>query len=197
MARLTDFMISRVRERLYAIFFDNPNEMFYVRELTRSAGEEINAVRRELNRMERNKIIKSEKRSNRLYYYLRQDYDFFEDLLGMITKSAGLGLQLRKAQTDLGKIRFVMFSGAFVRRKKRAPDDVDVLVVGELNLERLSELVKAEEKRLKTEINYTVMTDEEFIFRKQRRDPFLLTILSKSRFMIIGDEEGLVDRKEA
>jgi predicted nucleotidyltransferase len=197
MARLTDFMISRVRERLYAIFFDNPNEMFYVRELTRSAGEEINAVRRELNRMERNKIIKSEKRSNRLYYYLRQDYDFFEDLLGMIAKSAGLGLQLRKAQTDLGKIRFVMFSGAFVRRKKRVSDDVDVLVVGELNLERLSELVKAEEKRLKTEINYTVMTDEEFIFRKQRRDPFLLTILSKSRFMIIGDEEGLVDRKEA
>jgi hypothetical protein len=38
------------------------------------------------------------------------------------------------------------------------------------------------------------MTQEEFIFRKNRRDPFLLNILSRSRIMIIGDEEGLVDK---
>jgi hypothetical protein len=37
------------------------------------------------------------------------------------------------------------------------------------------------------------MKQEEFLFRKERRDPFLLGILSKSRTMIIGDEEGLVD----
>jgi hypothetical protein len=36
------------------------------------------------------------------------------------------------------------------------------------------------------------MTRDEFDFRKKRRDPFLLGILSGSRVMIMGDEEDLV-----
>jgi len=38
------------------------------------------------------------------------------------------------------------------------------------------------------------MTENEFMFRKTRRDPFLLNILSTSRIMVVGDEEGLVDK---
>ena len=196
MASMQDFMISRARKRIYTLFFDDPNEMYYVRQLTRESGEEINAVRRELTRMEECGIVKSEKRSNRLYYYLNQSYDFFEDLLSIATKSIGLGKALRQNRTKLGKIKFTMFSGSFVRRKPRSDAGVDVLVVGDVDLSLLSSLVKKEELRRQLEINYTVMSQDEFVFRKKRRDPFLLSILSQSRFMIIGDEEGLVDRKE-
>lgn len=196
MASLKDFMISRVRVTLYKIFFDDPNEMYYVRQLTRKSREEINAVRRELSKMEEIGLLKNEKRGNRLYYYLNQGYDFFEELLGMVTKSIGIGLALRKNQKQLGKVKFAMLSGKFVRRKDRDENEVDLLVVGDLVLPELAAIVKKEEARRKTEINYTVMTQDEFVFRKKRRDPFLLSILSKSRFMIIGDEEGLVDRVE-
>jgi hypothetical protein len=37
------------------------------------------------------------------------------------------------------------------------------------------------------------MSEEEFAFRKRRRDPFVLSILSGSRVMIVGDEEELVE----
>jgi hypothetical protein len=82
-----------------------------------------------------------------------------------------------------------MFSGRFLRRIKKAPDEVDLLVVGNVVLPELALLVREEEKRLATEINYTVMTEEEFDFRKKKRDPFILSILSGSRVMLIGDEE--------
>lgn len=196
MAELQDFMISRVRAKIYTIFFDNPEEMYYVRQLTRLSGEEINAVRRELNRMEKAGIIKNEQRGNRLYYLLDQRYDYYEDLLGLVAKSTGIGLSLRKHRSKLGKLKFVMAAGAFVRRKPKDNDSVDLLVVGDVDLELLDQLIKKEEVRLKKEITYTVLPTEEFVFRKQRRDPFLLGILSQSRFMIIGDEEGLVDGKE-
>ena len=42
------------------------------------------------------------------------------------------------------------------------------------------------------ELNYTVMTEEEFDFRKSRRDPFVLSVLTGSKIMVIGDEEDLV-----
>ncbi len=35
------------------------------------------------------------------------------------------------------------------------------------------------------------MTEEEFGFRKKRRDPFLLGILESGRVLIIGDENEL------
>jgi predicted nucleotidyltransferase len=194
MAALKDFMISRVRVKLFMIFFQDPNEMYYVRQLTRMTGEEINAVRRELNNMDKYGIIKREKRGNRLYYFVDKSYDFFEDLLGLVAKTVGLGKSLRDNKKKLGRVKFAMLSGKYVRRMERQSGDVDLLVVGEVVMPELSILVTEEERLHKTEINYTVMTEDEFVFRKKRRDPFLIQILSQSRIMIIGDEEGLVDK---
>ena len=193
MANLKDFIISRVRIKVLKIFFENPHELFYVRQLTRNLDEEINAVRRELNHLDEKGVLKSEKRGNRLYYYLNPSYDFYEDLMSLVAKSDGLGGDIRKNRVKLGKIKFDMLSGKFVRRKERGKNDVDFLIVGEVVLPELAALVRQEEERRHTEINYSVMKQEEFLFRKERRDPFLLGILSKSRVMIIGDEEGLVD----
>jgi len=194
MANLSDFMISRVRVKLFQLFFDKPQEMYYVRELTRLTGEEINAIRRELTRMESCGLIRKENRGNRLYYLINQGYDFFEDLISLVAKSTGLGLDIRNHRAKLGKIKFAMMSGKFIRRKDRQPQDVDLLIVGDVVMPELALIIKKEEQRLQTEINYTVMTENEFMFRKTRRDPFLLNILSTSRIMVVGDEEGLVDK---
>jgi hypothetical protein len=86
-----------------------------------------------------------------------------------------------------------MFSGKFARGNPRKKDDeVDILIVGEIVLPELATLIRTEESKRGKEINYTVMSREELEFRKKRRDPFLLGILTGSRTMIIGDEEDLV-----
>ena len=85
-----------------------------------------------------------------------------------------------------------MFSGRFLRKMKEQPDEVDLLIVGNVVLPELALLVREEEKRLNTEINYTVMTEEEFGFRKKKRDPFIVSILSGSRVMLLGDEEAML-----
>jgi DNA-binding transcriptional ArsR family regulator len=192
-ADLRDFMISRVRVKILKIFYENPHELYYVRQLTRKTDEEINAVRRELNRLDRIGVLKKEKRGNRLYYYLDPSYDFYEDLMSLVAKTTGIGGDIRENRIKLGKIKFAMLSGKLVRKKDRGKNDVDLLVVGDVVLPELASIVRKEEERRSTEINYTVMKQEEFLFRKERRDPFLLGILSKSRVMVIGDEEGLVD----
>lgn len=193
MASMQDVMISRVRVKLLKIFYARPQELYYVRQLTRLTQEEINAVRRELKRLDKKSILKSEARGNRLYYYVNPTYDFYQDLLSLVAKSTGLGENMRQNRAKLGKIKFAMLSGKFVRGSHRQSNEVDLLVVGEVVLPELAALVRQEESERETEINYTVMTQEEFLFRKNRRDPFLLEILSQSRIMVVGDEEELVD----
>jgi hypothetical protein len=110
----------------------------------------------------------------------------------MVNKTVGLGGEILKKRTKIGNIKFAFLSGRLARGLTPKADRVDLLVVGDLNLNNLASLVREQESKLGREINYSVMTKEEFDFRKKRRDPFLLGILSEPKIMIIGDEENLL-----
>ncbi len=177
------------------LFFSDPEEMYYVREITREIKEEINAVRRELDRMLGSGLLKSEQRGNRLYYFLNKRYLYYDELLQMVVKSTGLGKKIRKFRRKLGNISYVMFSGQFVKRFPPRQGEVDILIIGEVVLQEVNALIKEEEKRLGKEINYAVFSEEEFEFRKTRRDPFIMDVLFGSRVMVIGSEEEFVNRQ--
>lgn len=189
---LSDLITSKSRVKLLSIFLGNPFEILHVRELVRRTGDEINAVRRELLFLEKKGILGKEPRANRIYYSLSKNYPFYFDLLRIGVKTVGLGRDVLVNRAKLGKIKYAMFSGKFARRLKVEPDEINLLLVGTVVLPELTLLVRGEEKRLNTEINYTVMSEDEFDFRKKRRDPFILSILSGSRIMLIGDEESML-----
>jgi hypothetical protein len=111
----------------------------------------------------------------------------------MVLKSTGLAHDIITQRNKLGKLNFVVFSGTFAKHKtKEKENQIDVLIIGQVVLPEIAALVQIEETRRKQEINYTVMTDQELQTRKSGRDPFLLSILSQSRVMIIGNEEKLL-----
>ncbi len=166
--------------------------MFHVRELVRRTGDEINAVRRELAFLTQKGILTREQRANRVYYSLSKAYPFYYDILRLAAKTTGLGAEIIKNRAKLGKIKYAMLSGKFIRGLEKTPEDVDFLIVGTVVLPEVALLVRNEEARLSREINYTVMTEDEFFFRKSRHDPFVEKILSGSRIMLLGDEESML-----
>ena len=189
-----DLLISKVRVKVLELFYKNPDEMYYVREITRLVKEEINAVRRELERMLDCGLLKSEQRGNRLYYYLNKRYLYHQELQRIVAKSTGLGKKIRRNRRKLGTLSYVMFSGTFTNRQQAKPDELDILVVGDVVLPELEELIRAEQKELGREINYAVLSADEFEFRKTRRDPFVMEVLYGVRVMIIGDENEFCHR---
>lgn len=190
---LEDLIISRVRVKMLALFLNNPAMIYHVREVVRQVDEEINAVRRELAHLEKAGMLAKEQRANRLFYRFRKEYPLYFELMELVGKTTGLGWDIVKNKAKLGKIKFAMLSGRFLRGlPHKGGSDVDLLIVGSVVLAELGTFVRAEEVKRERELNYTVMTDEEFAFRKRRRDPFVLEILSGSRVMLIGDEEELV-----
>lgn len=191
---LEDLIISRVRVKMLTLFLTHPGKIFHVRDIVRKVDEEINAVRRELAHMEKIGLVSKEQRANRLFYTMRPDHMLYFELLELVGKTSGLGFDIIKQKAKLGKIKFAFISGRFLRGlPKRSGTDVDLLVVGTVVLPELAQMVKSEEVRRGKEMNYTVMTEEEFTFRKSRRDPFVLSALVGSRVMLIGDEEELID----
>ncbi len=193
MVNLANIITSKVRIKILELFFSNLKEVYHVRGIVRATEEEINAVRRELTKLEKDGILRKEPRGNRIYYSIRPEYPLFGDLVSMVAKTTGLGKTIIENKNKVGHVSFVMFSGKFVQYKEhKRDDDVDILVVGEIVLPELASIIRVEETARGQEINYTVMSRDEFDFRKKRRDPFLLGILSGSRVMVVGNEEDLV-----
>lgn len=195
MADLKDLMISKTRVKLLELFFAKPDELLYVREITRLIKEEINAVRRELDKMLGYGLLKSEQRGNRMYYNVNTKYAFYSELQQMVVKTTGLGLKIIKNRRKLGTIEYAMLSGKFVEGKNPKQGEVDVLVVGDIVLPELQELIKAQQEKNEREINYAVFNSDEFLFRKNRRDPFIMDILYGAKVMVIGSAAEFSERQ--
>lgn len=186
---LKDILISEVRVKILCLVLLSQNESFHVREIVRQVGTEINAVRRELNRLTRVGLLKRRPKGNKVYYDVNPNFIYYPELVALVSKEAGLGLDLIKNQRDLGKITFAVLSKAFIKGRVAQSLDVDLLIVGSVNAALLKEIITKYESSHKHEINYTVMSEDEFVFRKRRRESFIVQILSQSRIVLIGDEE--------
>ncbi len=191
---LEELFVSRVRVKILQLFLSSPQEsLFHVREIVRRVGEEINAVRRELARMEKFGIASSEWRANRRLYRFRKDYLYYKELLSLVAKSSGLGGSLIKNKSKLGKIKFAFLSSRFLKGLTTSSNDVDLLVVGQVVLPELQAIIADEQAKRESEINYSFMDEAEFKFRVRRRDPFILHVLVQPKVVLLGDEEELLE----
>lgn len=192
MAKLSDIIISRVRVKLLKIFLGEPENLFYVREITRNTKEEINAIRRELQHLESIGLLRSEKRGNRLYYQVRSSYLLYPELSSLVAKSTGIGKQIIKNRSRLGFIKYAFISQKVARKLPHEESEVDLVLVGKVIMPQLASLVKSLEKNLGREMNYSCMTEDEFSYRKSHQDPFLINILLQPKVVLIGDEFQLL-----
>ncbi len=190
---MEQLFVSKVRVKILQLFLGSTDSLFHVREIVRRVGEEINAVRRELARMEKFGQVQSEWRANRRLYRFKKDFIFYPELLSMVTKSIGLGGNIVKNKTKLGRIKYAFVSTRFIKNQTSGTEDVDFLIIGQIVLPELQAIIADEQTKREKEINYSYMDEAEFQFRVRRRDPFILRVLVQPKIMLIGDEENLLE----
>jgi len=184
--------ISKVRIKVLRLFFLHPDILYHIRGVVREIGEEINAVRRELLRLEEIKLLKSERKGNRLYFALQGNFPFYNEIMNIVYKAYGLGGEIIRCREELGDIKYALLTKSYTKSVRGGMNEVDLVLIGSVNVPALTAAVQRAERQTGREINYTVLKDSEFILRKKRKDSFILSILQGSKVMLIGDEDELV-----
>jgi len=164
-------------------------ERYHVRDITRQISEEINAVRRELSRLYKVKLLGREKRGNRVYYFLKKNFIFYPEMFRMLIKEFGIGEEFSKKSVDLSKVKYIGVASEWYSNRERAHSEVDLLIIGSLPLKLLSEIISKYETKVKKEINYTLLSEEEFNSMKQTKAPFLTKFLKQDIIVLFGDRE--------
>ncbi len=182
---------SKSRVKVLTLFLLNPGKRFYVREVERLTGENINSIRRELKNLESMGLLKSEKAGNLKYYTVNQDFNIYPELRDIFLKTVGAAEILGQGISSLRDIRAAFIYGSYARGDAGPDSDIDMIVIGTVNEDALIMVVREIEKRLKREINYVLMAPDEFQSRKKRGDPFMSNVLKEEKIMLVGEESEL------
>lgn len=174
------------------LFFQNPGDSYYLREVVRKTSEEVNAVKRELDILTEGKVLESERRLNKMFFRVNKTYVFMEEFIRMFAKQSTLAQLIRENVQKLGKVKAIALSLKFARHIDIKADEIYVLGVGTIVLPELAQIMSTCEQDFGREINYTVMTEEELTFRKRNNDPFIGKFLKTPKVMIVGSEEELL-----
>lgn len=183
---------SRTRVKLISLFLTHPDEPVFVREVTRLIGTQINAVRRELaNLASFGFIIETADEDTlakrpglkRKYYCLNPNFPLLADIHSLVTKAQLLvEHRIDRLFVDQEQVKFVALMGGFIGQAN-AP--VDMFVIGVVEKPIMSKIVSAMEQSLGREVNYTVMTPNEYQYRKEIADKFLIAILNAPKNIVL------------
>jgi predicted nucleotidyltransferase len=180
---------SRVRVRLLTIFLLNPDVRLHASALTQSVGAQYNAVWKELNNLERAGVLVSAPSANTKVYSVNSRCPILPQLRGIILKTVGIGDTLRQALTNLGSVDAAFIYGSFASDEADSQSDIDVMIIGKVDLTRLAPIVARLEKDLGRAVNYIAYAPDEW--REKQREPFIVNVLSSPKIMLIGDEDAL------
>lgn len=191
---LDHLFISKVRVKALRHFFAHPAEAIHLRGAVREFNEEINAVRRELTRMAEIKLLLVETKGNKKYFRLNPEFVCYEELAGMMHKSFGLGGEILTSLKKLGAIDFAFLTQQYTRAKAFGNHQVDLVVIGDVDLKILDTIVSGVERQTKRPIHYSVLTRADFELRRKRKDAFVQELMLQKRLMLVGDEVEFIGR---
>lgn len=190
---------SKTRVKLLHLFLNNPEKSFYVREITRMIDEQINSVRRELANMVSVGIVQQDAIDNKLYYSVNEDYLYIKPLAAIFsdkntegdTGTAG-GVSWKDSLGRMRSLKLAIISGKLV---VGSSSSVDLLLVGDdMSAVTIKNLVKKIEKDRKIEINYAVISYDDFYYRMSVKDRFIMDII-RNKHSVLVDTENIM-RKE-
>ncbi len=186
---LSNLIPSQTRLKILELFFHHPEENYYLRRVVREVEKEVNAVKRELDILEKERLLLKERRLNKVFYSLNKNYRYYDEFLRIFAKSDQISQLIYQNLPRLGKIKFIALSTKFSKRQDIKEDEVYLMLVGHVVVPEITQIVSEVEKAFGRDINYTVMNEEEFAFRKRNNDPFVWRFLRQPKVMLIGSED--------
>lgn len=188
---LEQLFSSRVRVRLLTTFLTNPDARFYTRQLERLLDGSPYAIQRELRRLEAIGLLEAQPEANIKYYAVNKDFLIYPELKNIILKTTGVGDVLHEGLAELGTVEQAFIYGSVAAGDEDSLSDIDLMIIGKVDLIRLSSVISQLEDSIGREINYIVYERREMKRKLQEGDVFLNNVDSGPKIMLIGREDEL------
>jgi len=178
---------SRVRAKLLTQLFSFTDRAFYIRELQELLGEDSTNISRELKKLENIGLIIGYNQGKMRYYQANPHSAIFTELKNLILKTSGLAGILKAALEKIQGIQLAFIYGSIAQGTERSDSDVDVIIVGKVDVDHLNDTISLVEDQLQRDINYILYTPDEFCQKISQQNGFVTEILKDKKIVLFGD----------
>jgi predicted nucleotidyltransferase len=190
---LAGALFSRVQLRVLSLLIGQPDRSFQVIEVIRLADSGRGAVQRELEKLTRAGILSLSVSGSRKAYQANRKSPIFQELHGLILKTAGLLDPLRKAlQPYNDGITAAFVFGSVAEGRDTAASDIDLMIIGnDLAYGEIYGALQKAEAALLRPVNPNLMAPEAWTKKIASHNSFVRSILRKPKLFVLGNENEL------
>jgi predicted nucleotidyltransferase len=186
-------LFTPVQQRVLGLLYGQPERKYQGNELIRLAGSGTGAVHRVVTRLAEVGLVTVERVGNQKYYRANRESPVFEELRGLVAKTAGLAIPLREALAPLAKgIDAAFVYGSLAKGTDRAGSDVDLMVLSrKLDYGKVYDALQKAEAVLGRTVNPNLMTPQEWRRKRAERDSFAARVAAQPKIFVIGSDDEL------
>lgn len=181
---------SKEKARILRFFLQNPEPSFEFNEIIKKNMLNSAKAKSELSGLAKIRFILVRTKKGKSSYQLNQTFDFYPELKNLIAKSNVYPQCKSLARIGkIGNIKLAVISGVFINYAK---SKADMIIVGDaVSKARLNNLMESLEAEIGKEINFVLMTMDEFKYRLNMLDKFVLEFLEGPHEEVINKISGL------
>ncbi|MFH1338325.1 MAG: nucleotidyltransferase domain-containing protein [Candidatus Omnitrophota bacterium] len=184
-------LFSKTIRNILSVLVTNPKDRFYLRQLCTLIGSSPRPVQLALRKLERAGILNSEKQANIKFYYLNKQCPIYPEIKSIILKTEAIGDALRKGLKKLRNVQCAFIYGSVAKDKERTGSDIDICVIGKVNLNALSRITARLEEKLKREISTVTFGSGEWRKAIDEKKAFAVDILKNKKIILIGKPDEI------
>jgi predicted nucleotidyltransferase len=190
--QLVEVLFGAYRRQILALLLLRPDKSFHVREISRLTGVPTGSLHRELKALTSAGLLVRTTVGNQVRLHANRSCPIYDELAGIFRKTAGLAAVLRELLSPLqDNIRLALVFGSVPQGKARATSDIDLLVLGTVDLAAVVEACHAGTRRLGRDVNPVVMSTTAFQAKHRKGDRFVSRIVKEPKIFVIGDASEL------
>src|SRR3989339_1539415 len=103
---------SQTRVKLLSTFLLHPEQEYFIRELTRLLGEQINSIRRELENLRRIGLVRSRHKNRKKYYHVDNQFPLYAELRGIFGKEIRPESPAIQSLRNLPQVQLIVLAGS-------------------------------------------------------------------------------------
>lgn len=187
---LAQLLGSTARARVLACLLLPGARPMHTREIERECGLHYSAVQRELKLLERAGLVEVEDVGRTRRYHVNTRSPLIVPLRDLVRQAVGVIPMLRQA-LDRHDIELAFVFGSLASGQDRPDSDVDVMVVGHVDPEALSDLIAEVRGRTGRDITEIVYEPAEFRERLKDDGSFVSSIVRRPLVFLKGDDDAL------
>lgn len=150
---------SKTRVKLLLKFFLNSTTTAYLRSLEGEFGESTNAIRVELNKLEKAGMLSSFSKGNKKIFKANTKHPLYKEINSIVFKYVGIDRIIEQVVERLGDVSKVYLVGKFARGLDC--QIIDLVFIGNIDRAYLMELIDKVEDVIGRKIRYLIYPKEE------------------------------------